>query len=155
MQNTVNVETLSRMLGLTERRIQQLAKENTLKKDGRGDYNLTESLLSYVKHLEAWRAPADIPCNADDLARFLGLTKGQVFYLAKNDVIPVIDHGRFDLATGIQGYLAYIREQYTEGNTGKAGRRAPWQPPSISELDEAATIPLSMEMESNNHETGD
>lgn len=146
MQDTVNVEALSQMLDLTPRRIQQLAKEGTLIKDGRGDYNLVASLLSYVKHLEAWRAPAEIPCNADDLGRYLGLTKGQVFYLAKHGVIPVIAHGRFDLESGIKGYLAYIREQYKEGNTGKAGRRAPWQPPSLAELDEAANMPLSMEM---------
>lgn len=147
MQDTVNVDAISQMLDLTPRRIQQLAKEGTLKKDGRGDYNLIESLLSYVKHLEAWRAPAEIPCNADDLGQYLGLTKGQIFYLAKHGVIPVIAHGRFDLAAGIKGYLAYIREQYKEGNTGKAGRRAPWQPPSIAELEEAATMPLSMDAE--------
>ena len=146
MQDTVNVETLAKMLDLTPRRIQQLAKEDILKKDGRGDYSLTESLLSYVKHLEVWRAPAAIPCDADDLARFIGLTKGQVFYLAKHGVIPVIAHGRFDLETGIKGYLAYIREQYKAGNTGKAGRHAPWQPPSIAELEEAAIMPLSMDM---------
>jgi len=141
-QVTVNIETLSRMLDIGARRVQQLAKEGILRKNSRGDYNLTESLLSYVKHLKAWRSPAEIPCDADDLAAYLGLTKGQVFYLAKIGAIPVIEHGRFDLATGIQGYLAFIREQYTKGHDGKAGRRAPWQSPSIEELEQASIMPL-------------
>lgn len=44
--------TIAKLFNLTERRVQQLAKENIIPKTERGKYDLINSVRSYVKYLQ-------------------------------------------------------------------------------------------------------
>ena len=46
-----SVGQLSKLFGLSDRRVQQLAKENVVVKAGRGKYDLLESVRGYVKYV--------------------------------------------------------------------------------------------------------
>ena len=122
------VNNLARLMSLTPRRVQQLAKAGIIAQAGRGGYDIVRCLAMYVAYLEEWRAAAKIPCSSEDLAHFLGLTKRQILYLTRIKIIPVIVPGRYDLATGVQAYLSFIKKNYKEEKK-RQGRRAPWQPP--------------------------
>ncbi len=111
-----------------------LTKEGTIAKAQRGGYDIIRCLAMYVAHLSQWRSAAEIPCSAADLARFLGLTKKQILYLSKIGAVPAIAPGRYDLASGIQAYLAYIRKVFAEGGVEKSGRKAPWRCPEVKSL---------------------
>ena len=128
------VNNLARLMSLTPRRVQQLAKAGIIAQAGRGGYDIVRCLAMYVAYLEEWRAAAKIPCSSEDLAHFLGLTKRQILYLSRNGIIPAIAPGRFDLAAGIQSYLSFIKEKYTEGSIERRGRKAPWQCPKVKSL---------------------
>jgi hypothetical protein len=117
-------------MGITPRRVQQLAKAGIIEKAGRGGYDVVRCLAMYVAYLGEWRSAAEIPCSREDLARFLGLRKEQIVYLTSNGIIPPIARGRYDLATGIQAYLVFIRKQYSEGAVGR-GKKAPWRCPEV------------------------
>lgn len=53
VEQTVPVRRLASMLGLTERRVQQLADEGILPKSGRGRYPLDAAVLAYVRYVQA------------------------------------------------------------------------------------------------------
>lgn len=46
----VTTEELALVLGISERRIQQLAKENVLERRGRGLFNLCDSVQDYIAY---------------------------------------------------------------------------------------------------------
>lgn len=50
--HTVTVATLANFLMVTERRVQQLAKEGIVRKDDRGEYELTTSIQGYIRFLQ-------------------------------------------------------------------------------------------------------
>jgi hypothetical protein len=128
-----SVHDLARYMGVTPRRVQQLAKEGIIEKAGRGGYDIIRCLAMYVAYLGEWRSSAEIPCSRDDLAHFLGLRKEQILYLTGAGIIPATARGRYDLATGIQAYLGFIRQQYVEGTVGR-GKKAPWRCPEVKGL---------------------
>lgn len=131
----VSVHELAKLMNLTSaRRVQQLEKQGVIEKEERGKYDAVRCLSMYVAYLNKWRSPAEIPCSADDLALFLDLTKKQINYLSKIGVIPTVEHGHFDLATGIQSYLSFIRKNYLDEQK-KQGRKAPWQRPLFNDTD--------------------
>jgi phage terminase Nu1 subunit (DNA packaging protein) len=49
---TYPASTLAKLFHLTERRVQQLAKEGIITKDTRGKYDLVSSVQGYVKYLQ-------------------------------------------------------------------------------------------------------
>lgn len=49
---THSVETIARLLLLTERRVQQLAKEGVIPKTGRGRYELVPAVQGYIRYLQ-------------------------------------------------------------------------------------------------------
>lgn len=48
----VTAKQLAYLFNITERRVQQLAADGTIRKEGRGRYNLVESVRGYVKFLQ-------------------------------------------------------------------------------------------------------
>ena len=130
----VSVHELAKLMNLSPRRVQQLAKEGIIAKEFLGKYNAVVCLSMYVVHLDKWRSAADIPCSADDLASFLDLTKKQILYLSKIGVIPTVEHGHFDLATGIRSYLSFIKKNYLDEQR-KQSRKTPWQRPLFNDTD--------------------
>ena len=54
MTNTLNVgaKQLAYLFRITEKRVQQLAKQRVIKKEARGRYNLAESVQSYIRFLQ-------------------------------------------------------------------------------------------------------
>ena len=46
------LSTIAKLLNLTERRVQQLAKEGIVVRDGKGKYDLVGSVRGYVKYLQ-------------------------------------------------------------------------------------------------------
>lgn len=106
------VNDLARLMNLTPRRIQQLAREGIIAKTGRGGYDLVRCLAMYITHLTEWRAPAEIPCSIHDLSHYFGLTEGQIMHLVRRGVIPSpIYHGHFDLASSIRGFVAFVHKR--------------------------------------------
>ena len=53
MATSFNIEAISKLLKLSERRIQQLAKDNIIPKAERGKYDLVSSVHGYVDFLKA------------------------------------------------------------------------------------------------------
>lgn len=51
MNNTCDLKTLSELLNISARRIQQLANEGTVHKASRGKYDLTRSVQGYITYL--------------------------------------------------------------------------------------------------------
>lgn len=49
-----SLKTLSILLDLTERRVQQLAREGVMVRDKRGRYDLIPSIQGYVRYLRAY-----------------------------------------------------------------------------------------------------
>lgn len=49
---TVPVATIAGLLCITERRVQQLAKEGVIPKDERGQYSLVASVQGYIRYLQ-------------------------------------------------------------------------------------------------------
>lgn len=137
----VSVHEVAKKMGLKIRRVQQLAKAGIIPKDERGKYHLIDCLSQYVLYLGEWRADAEIPCNADDLARYLGLTPGQVRYLANSGIFQKVGIGRFDLATCIKAYLDFVRKNYSEG-AHLRGIKAPWQCPDVKGIQQEVNFDL-------------
>lgn len=50
-KQTYNIETISKLLMLSERRCQQLVTDGVIPKQGRGEYDLVKSVQGYVKFL--------------------------------------------------------------------------------------------------------
>ncbi len=128
------VHQLAELMNLTPMRVQQLAQEGIIERDRRGQYDIVKCLSMYISYLKKWRSAAEIPCNIEDLARFLGLTKLQVRYLVDNNFISKarVGHGLFDLATGIREYIDFLRENYQAGGSScQRGKKAPWRPPQV------------------------
>ena len=46
------LSTIAKLLNLTERRVQQLAKEGVVVRDGKGKYDLVGSVRGYIKYLQ-------------------------------------------------------------------------------------------------------
>jgi phage terminase Nu1 subunit (DNA packaging protein) len=57
---TIPVATLARLFNLTERRIQQLAKDGVIPKPEKGKYDLIASTQGYIKYLQDRAAGKDI-----------------------------------------------------------------------------------------------
>jgi len=53
MATSFNIEAISKLLKLSERRVQQLAKDNIIPKAERGKYDLVSSVHGYVDFLKA------------------------------------------------------------------------------------------------------
>ena len=53
MATSFNIEAISKLLKLSERRIQQLAKDNIIPKAERGKYDLVSSVHGYIDFLKA------------------------------------------------------------------------------------------------------
>ncbi len=53
MATSFNITAISKLLKLTERRIQQLAKDNIIPKAERGKYDLINSVHGYIDFLKA------------------------------------------------------------------------------------------------------
>lgn len=51
-EGKIRVETLARLINVTPRRVQQLAKEGIVQKGGRGFYDLVTSIQGYCKFLQ-------------------------------------------------------------------------------------------------------
>lgn len=51
-KQTVSLAEMADWFGITERRVQQLAKEQVIKKDSRGQYDLYESVRGYIAFLK-------------------------------------------------------------------------------------------------------
>jgi len=51
--NTVTAETLAKIFAVTDRRIQQLAKDKVIPKDGKGQYPLMPSIMAYIQYLQS------------------------------------------------------------------------------------------------------
>lgn len=107
---TVNV--LAKLMNLTPRRVQQLAKKGIIEKDERGKYDIVRSLAMYVAHLDQWRSSVEIPCSSQDLCHYFGLTRGQIAYLIRQGAIPAPrSHGHFDLAASIRGFVSFVHSR--------------------------------------------
>lgn len=52
MAQSVPVSTIAKLLNLTERRVQQLAKEGVIPKALRGEYNLVGCVQGYIRYLQ-------------------------------------------------------------------------------------------------------
>ena len=63
--NSIPLETLSKLLMLTERRIQQLAKEGVIPRAEHGKYALVGSIQGYIKYLKERVVGGE--ANPDDL----------------------------------------------------------------------------------------
>ena len=64
--NTVPLATIAKLLDLTERRVNQLAKDGTLPKAERGRYELVPVVRAYIKFLRDRAVNSDV--GADDYA---------------------------------------------------------------------------------------
>ena len=53
MATSFNIQAIAKLLKLSERRIQQLAKENVIPKAERGKYDLVNSVHGYIDYLKA------------------------------------------------------------------------------------------------------
>ena len=53
MATSFNIEAISKLLKLSERRVQQLAKDNIIPKAERGKYDLVSSIHGYIDFLKA------------------------------------------------------------------------------------------------------
>lgn len=76
-QALVTSKTLSRLFNLTERRIQQLAREETIPKADKGKYNLIECVQSYIKFLQDRSNGKHNKDSPDYIAERTRLTKAQ------------------------------------------------------------------------------
>jgi len=58
------------------------------------------------------RPPADSPTYpVSTIAKLLLLTDRRVQQLSKEGVIPKTEHGRYELAPAVQGYVRYLQER--------------------------------------------
>ena len=53
MASSFNIQAIAKLLKLSERRIQQLAKEGVIPKAERGKYDLVNSVHGYIDYLKA------------------------------------------------------------------------------------------------------
>ncbi len=53
------VSTIAKLLNITERRVQQLAKENIIPKSEKGRYDLVATIQGYVKYLQSQLAQGE------------------------------------------------------------------------------------------------
>jgi phage terminase Nu1 subunit (DNA packaging protein) len=70
---TQPIGVISRLLDLSERRVQQLSREGVIPKAERGQYDLIGSVRGYVRYLrdQALKAQANAPDYAAERARFI------------------------------------------------------------------------------------
>ncbi len=70
---TQPIGVISRLLDLSERRVQQLSREGVIPKAERGQYDLVGSVRGYVRYLrdQALKAQAGAPDYAAERARFI------------------------------------------------------------------------------------
>ena len=70
---TQPISVISRLLDLSERRVQQLSREGVIPKAERGQYDLIGSVRGYVRYLrdQAVKAQAGAPDYAAERARFI------------------------------------------------------------------------------------
>lgn len=61
--DAISVVELAELFGLTERRIQQLVRENVIPRSGRGRYPMRESVRRYVAYLQALQGDGDASIN--------------------------------------------------------------------------------------------
>lgn len=64
--NTVPLATVAKLLDLTERRVNQLAKDGTLPKAARGRYELVPVVRAYIRYLREKTVNSDV--GSDDYA---------------------------------------------------------------------------------------
>ena len=64
--NTVPLSTIAKLLDLTERRVNQLAKDGVLPKSARGRYELVPVVRAYIRFLREKTVNTDV--GADDYA---------------------------------------------------------------------------------------
>jgi len=93
---TYSVGTISKLFNLTDRRVQQLAKDEIIPKPDRGKYELIGCVQGYIKYLQDRAfgkniAPIDshaertrlLKAQADDAELELGVKRGTVFIAAE------------------------------------------------------------------------
>lgn len=68
---TYPIKTISKLLMLTDRRVQQLVQEGHLPKGERGNYELVPVVQGYIKYLRDRAIGADVGEDGDDKARLL------------------------------------------------------------------------------------
>ncbi|QTX33220.1 hypothetical protein KAR29_04820 [Aminithiophilus ramosus] len=117
-ERRVSGTELAALLGLTDRRIRQLAREGIFPKEGRGRYVLGPSVRGYARYLGACEgtetgpdpAPGGMVVAGTTLATFLGVSERRVQQLAQEGRIPRTEHGKYPLRDSVTGYLRFLQE---------------------------------------------
>lgn len=90
---TYPVSTISKLLLLTDRRVQQLAKEGVLPKGDRGRYELVPVVQAYIKYLKDRAIGADMPGDEGDHKRRLLKARADIAEMEAErlagDLVPV------------------------------------------------------------------
>ena len=68
---STSLKTLSILLDLTERRVQQLAHEEVIVRDQRGWYDLISSIQGYVRYLRAQAQKKNVTVEEEDIEKLL------------------------------------------------------------------------------------
>lgn len=104
---TVGVEDVAEWLGVTPRRVQQLAAEGVIPRDGHGRYTLKAVVQAYCRHMgsiAAGRGDDDLSRERARLAREQANKYERENALATGEIVP-----KQDVVAGMQAVFAHVR----------------------------------------------
>jgi len=93
MSTTYPVKTIAKLLDLTERRVQQLARDGVIPKADNGRYDLVQAVRGYIKYLrdraQGNGAPADAHAERARLTRLKADREEIELFQLRGELVPV------------------------------------------------------------------
>lgn len=123
---TYSIETISKLLMLSERRCQQLVGEGVIPKQGRGQYDLVKSVQGYVKFLRE-RAFGGV-ANTDQHGEKTRLITAQANIAEMNDAelrgdlvrADIVRRAIFTAARGVRNSLQTVADRLAVPMSGES-----------------------------------
>lgn len=124
--NTITTDTVAKLLMITPRRVEQLAKSGALPRVGPSQFALVAAVQGYIKFLGQKAGPADVSRRVAvaTLAAHLDLSRQRCGQFVSDGVFERDAAGRYDLAACRVAYIRYLRSLRSEPVETDAMRRA-------------------------------
>ena len=110
LPKTITKKELSVLLDISQKRIEELVKEDVLTKNRAGSFDIS-NITDFVNYERA-KMPEEITLS--DLAKLFGLTERRVQQLAEDEIAERISRGKYKFVPSIKNYIESMKSAYGE-----------------------------------------
>ena len=110
LPKTITKKELSVLLDISQKRIEELVKEDVLTKNRAGSFDIS-NITDFVNYERA-KLPEEITLS--DLAKLFGLTERRVQQLAEDEIAERISRGKYKFIPSLKNYIESLKSAYGE-----------------------------------------